>query len=193
MNNMFQKKNTKQITSQVIELHNKSEEQFIPGLTMPSGIPVLGNIIAWDDYVRTLAYQQLSTLSRTYVFEEIDFGKIINYFRSTPQKMQVFLLLYLVTEDHKMYSIKQMMDILSVSKSGLVQILDNTVEAGWVEKEKAKYYLSQIAFNAFRHYGANHFEENRKTNLAGQFYRVLHSTTQKNTDSKMRTFTGLIE
>ena len=43
----------------LINMHEMQNEDYVSGLTMPPGIPLQGNLNAWNDYCETLAFMQL--------------------------------------------------------------------------------------------------------------------------------------
>ena len=184
-------KNISDIKAQAhLKLHDKNPDAFEPGKTMPLKLPVMGNIIAWDDYIKTLAYQQFRAGVGVMEFHP-EYRQCIEYYRSTPQKMQVFRYLYLCKEERKFPTLIDIVKKTKISKPAVTQALKESIQAGWVQKEKYTYFLSEHGFHSFRHYASKWWEETRHVNLAGQFYRLWHSLTQEATDDDIRKLTLL--
>jgi len=156
----------------LMEIHARKPEDYELGLTMPQGLPLTGNLVAWNDYCSTLAYMQLSASENSY---DRKYAKCINYFKSTYQKMSVFRLLYLQfsveSESSKSFIYKR----LNLTRGFVYNVIKDAVAEHWVEEDENGVRLTQHGIEAFRHYAATWWTANEHTGLSGQFFRVYHS------------------
>jgi len=156
----------------LMEIHDRIPEDYELGLTMPNGVPLTGNLVAWNDYCSTLAYMQLSATEDNY---DSKYTKCIIYFKSTYQKMSVFRLLYLHfsvdNECTKTFIYKR----LNLTRSFVYNVIKDAVEEGWVVELDKSVTLTQHGIEAFRHYAARWWTANEHSGLSGQFFRVYHS------------------
>ena len=155
-----------------VNLHGRQPEDYISGLTMPDGIPLTGNFVAWNDYCMTLAYMQLTASGDNY---DSKYKKCILYFKSTYQKMCVFRLLYLQHSVHGKYTKSFIYRRLSLTRSFVYSVIKDAVEEGWVTDDKNGVALTQHGIEAFRHYATKWWMANENSGLSGQYFRVWHS------------------
>jgi predicted transcriptional regulator len=172
-------KNETQLLLQLFEAHGRTEAQYVPGKTMPNDVPIVGNIVAWDDYVRILAIQQLGAYKLQI---HPDYARCLNFFRSSPEKMNTFRLLYLLNDANTDYTIKQLAETLNVSRPFVHTVLRDAAEEGFVEKKGKSYILTGLGIEAFRHYATNWWTNNEANGLAGAFYRVYHARKSVTTE-----------
>ena len=158
---------------QLIEYHNRQKEDYISGLTMPSGIPVQGNLVAWNDYCETLAFMQLGANND----ENYDskYRKCIAYFKSTYEKMSIMRLLYLQHSVNSEYTKAFICKRLNLSRGFVHKVIEDAVAEGWVISDAKSVRLTQHGIEAFRHYAMRWWLANENSGLSGQYFRVQHS------------------
>lgn len=173
------KQNETSLLLQLLEAHGRSEQQYVPGKTMPDNVPIVGNVVAWDDYVRILAIQQLGTAK---LEAHTDYARCLNFFRASYEKMNIFRLLYLLNDANTDYTITQLAEHLRVSRPFVNTVLRDAAEEGFVEKKGKCHMLTELGIEAFRHYATNWWTNNESNGLAGAFYRVYHSRKSVTTE-----------
>lgn len=158
-----------ELALQIMEAYGRTEAQYVPGKTMPPDISIAGNIVAWDDYVRTLAKQQLAT-ARLDI--DANYSRCIHYFRSSMEKMNIFRKLYLLNDENTVYTISQLSNDLNVSRVFVNKVLKEATEEGFTYKNGNTYVLTELGVEAFRHYATNWWMNNQKNGLAAAFFRL---------------------
>lgn len=169
---------------QFIEYYNRQKEDYISGLTMPSGIPVYGNLVAWNDYCETLAFMQLGANND----ENYDskYRKCIAYFKSTYEKMSIMRLLYLQHSVSTEYTKAFISKRLNLSRGFVHKVIEDAVAEGWVINNAKSVRLTQHGIEAFRHYAMRWWLANENSGLSGQYFRVWHSRNAVFVKDKIR-------
>lgn len=169
---------------QLIEYHNRQKEDYLPGLTMPSGIPIQGNLVAWNDYCETLAFMQLGANND----ENYDskYRKCIAYFKSSYKKMSIMRLLYLQHSVHSEYTKSFICKRLDLSRGFVHKVIEDAVAEAWVISDAKSVRLTQHAIEAFRHYAMRWWLANENSGLSGQYFRVWHSRNAVFVKDKIR-------
>tara|TARA_A100001391_G_scaffold54031_1_gene32914 strand:+ start:585 stop:1205 length:621 start_codon:yes stop_codon:yes gene_type:complete len=156
----------------ILALNDRVPTDYITGLTMPDGIPLNGNINAWNDYCMTLAYMQLTASVDNY---DTKYKKCIEYFKSTYQKMCIFRLLYLQHSVSGEYTKSFIYKRLNFTRGFVYGVIKDAVEEGWVTDDENGVNLTQHGIEAFRHYAVKWWKANENSGLSGQYFRVWHS------------------
>ena len=154
------------------DYHDRLPADYVPGLTMPEGLPQEGNLVAWNDYCMTLAYMQLTASADDY---DSKYKKCIEYFKSTYQKMSVFRLLYLQNSVNGEYTKTFIYKRLRLTRAFVYNVIKDAVEEGWVVDDEKGVKLTQNGYEAFRHYASKWWKANENSGLSGQYFRVWHS------------------
>jgi predicted transcriptional regulator len=169
---------------QLIEYYNRQKEDYISGLTMPSGIPVRGNLAAWNDYCETLAFMQLGANND----ENYDskYNRCISYFKSTYEKMSIMRLLYLQHSVSSEYTKSFICKRLNLSRGFVHKVIEDAVAENWVINDAKSVRLTQHGIEAFRHYAMRWWQANENSGLSGQYFRVWHSRNAVYVKDKIR-------
>ncbi len=155
-----------------------------PGLTIPDGVPIFGNgNAAWDHYCKTLAFHQLKTAKIKF---DVKYTKILNYFRSTYQKMSFMRLLYLQADVNFDYTPNQIAQKLDCTRQFVYQTVKECEAEGWVKMIDGVVSPTEILLNAWRHYAMNWWLQNDENQLASAFYRIFHARASVNIDDKIK-------
>lgn len=157
-----------------------------PGITIPEGVPIFsGGNAAWDHYCKTLAFHQLSNASLEWSEE---YHKILKYFRSTSQKMNLMRLLYLQAEVNFDYTPIQLGKKLNCTRQFIYQTVRECEAEGWVIMQDGVVHPDELLLNAWRHYAMNWWKSNEENKLAGAFYRILHARDSVSINDKIKDF-----
>lgn len=168
----------------LINMYEMQPTDYLSGLTMPSGIPLQGNLSAWNDYCETLAFMQLEANND----ENYDskYRKCINYFKSTYEKMSIMRLLYLQQSVHSEYTKSFICKRLDLSRGFVHKVVEDAVAEGWVISDAKSVRLTQHGIEAFRHYAMRWWLANENSGLSGQYFRVWHSRNAVFVKDKIR-------
>ena len=168
----------------LIEYHNRLTEDYVSGLTMPLGIPITGNLVAWNDYCETLAYMQLGANNDNSY--DSKYKKCLDYFMSSYQKMNIMRLLYLQNSVDAEYTKAFICARLNLSRSFVHRVIDDGVAEGWIINDTRSIKPTQHSIEAFRHYAMRWWLANENSGLSGQYFRVWHSRNAVFVKDKIR-------
>ena len=168
----------------LINMHEMQNEDYVSGLTMPPGIPLQGNLNAWNDYCETLAFMQLGANND----ENYDskYRKCICYFKSTYQKMSIMRLLYLQHSVNSEYTKAFICKRLNITRGFVHKVIEDAVAEEWVISDAKSVRLTQHGLEAFRHYAMRWWLANENSGLSGQYFRVWHSRNAVFVKDKIR-------
>lgn len=168
----------------LIEHHKRQKEDYISGLTMPSGIPIQGNLVAWNDYCETLAFMQLGANNDEHY--DSKYKKCISYFKSSYQKMNIMRLLYLQNSVGSEYTKAFICKRLDLSRGFVHKVIEDAVAEEWAISDAKSVRLTQHGLEAFRHYAMRWWLANENSGLSGQYFRVWHSRNAVFVKDKIR-------
>ena len=124
-------------------------------------------------YIRALCLYQVQVTQMHYLRNGT---KLKEYFTSSPLKWAFINLMTIARIDNQGYTISFLVSQLGCSRTQVNRIIDDSLEAGWIElHSKGKYQASQIIIDSSHEYLETYLDTIKSSNViqTGTLYRTF--------------------